>query len=120
MVYVFERSTADGIHGKVFITRMLGSGIGQAKRPFDLTAKIGPINARRRIGRRKRNQTAAGRDGIQAYRGYRITCGRFVFAKCQQLRTEITEGSPRVSHVSHGLVILANLPGTKRQFSRLR
>jgi hypothetical protein len=63
------------------------------------------------------DQSIARRDDVQATQGHQVADGGFAFAERKELSAEITESPLCFPHVSHSLVVLADLPRTDRRLS---
>lgn len=66
------------------------------------------------------DQLMARADCIQATQSDQRADGGLTFTESKQLSAEISKSALCLPHVSYGLVMLADLPGTDRQLSRSR
>jgi len=87
---------------------------------FDCTTELVTVGLGRCVDFREIDQLMAGANGIQATQSHQGADGRLAFTEGKQLSAEISKSTLRLPHVSRGLVILADLPGTDRQLSRPR
>lgn len=87
---------------------------------FDCMTELATVGLSSCIDFREIDQFMARTDCIQAAQSHQGADGGLTFTESKQLRAEICQSALRLSHVSCGLVILADLPRTHRQLSRPR
>lgn len=87
---------------------------------FDCTTELVMLGLRSSVDFREIDQLMARANRIQATQSHQGADGWLAFTESKQLSAEISKSALRLPHVSHGLVILPDLPGTDRQLSRSR
>jgi hypothetical protein len=83
---------------------------------FNGATEFVTVDLRGCIHAREMDQFTARRDHVQATHGHQVADGGFAFIKRKELSAEITESPLCFPHVSHSLVVLADLPRTDRRF----
>ena len=87
---------------------------------IDSATDLVTVGLRSRIDFRKIDQLKARPHDIQTTQRHQDADGGLAFTKCQQLSAKIGKGALRLSQVSRGLVVRADLPGTDCQLPRPR
>ena len=87
---------------------------------FNCLAELVTVGFRGGIDFREIDQLMARTDCIQATQSHQGADGGLTFTESKQLRAEIGKSALCLSHVSRGLVMLADLSRTHRQLSRPR
>jgi len=87
---------------------------------FNCITKLVTVGRRSGVDFREIDQLMGRADCIQAAQSHQGADVGLAFTESKQLSAEIGKSALRLPHVSGGLVILADLPGTHRQLSRSR